>query len=60
MTERTFVCIVCKFARGCTFIPGAKRLPAICGWNEEGKLIAPIWLEVPEEKKVLKSIFPFE
>jgi hypothetical protein len=59
MTAHEYVCIVCNLEKGCTFVPGGDRLPAICGWDGEGKMITPHWMEVPE-KKVLKQIFPFE
>jgi hypothetical protein len=58
------ICIRCgQNKKPCSFFPGGNRLPEICGWNEEGRMIKPEWLEVPERKQtgiLIKSIFPLE
>jgi len=45
------VCIRCNNPKACTFSPGGDRLPAICGWDEQGRMIQPHWMEVPKKKQ---------
>jgi hypothetical protein len=49
------ICIRCgQNKKPCSFFPGGDRLPEICGWDKQGKMIVPEWLEVPERE--LKKI----
>jgi len=48
-----YVCTRCKTGKACTFDKQGDHLPLICHFDSEGRVIQPIWHEVPEKKGIV-------